>query len=672
VADLLFELRTEELPPNDVRRATRALEESLSAALRDAGLPAESTTAMWTPRRMTVWAHGLAERSPDCEERVKGPPARVAFDADGNPSRAAVGFAKKSGVTPDDLEREGDYVYAVVRTAGRDAADVVASTLPGLIAGVPWRKRMTWGGPVTFARPIRGVVALLGSDVVDCEVAGLATGRATRGHPFLAEGDIVLDDASQSGYVERLRAAFVLADPAERREAVMAAAQGLVPGLEVREGLLEEVVNIVEWPSALIGHFDASYLELPPRLLVTVMEHHQRFFHVRTADGALEPRFVAVMNRPEDSADTCRPGFERVLIPRLHDASFFLREDRKTPLAERLPALEDVVYHRKLGTLRDKAARLEALAPRIAELLGHDAETGLRAGRAGLLAKCDLVTLMVGEFPELQGHIGSVYAAGDGETEDVAEALDWQYRHDFSDIDAPGTVALALLLSESLDVLCQFGTKVGLPTGSTDPFGVRRAALTFLDACERFAPELPLADALSAAGADADDGAVLEYLQTRIVRRLRSRGVLPDHVAAVVGYTTMGGLLRRLADLDALSKAPGFDRLLEVAERCRNITKKSDAPSVAVRENLLSEAAEIALHSVWAPLRAELPAAPAPLSRDDAVRVAAELSEPLHTFFEEVFVNAEEPEIRANRHALLREIDAALLRFADLCRIVKR
>lgn len=669
MADLVFELRAEELPPKDVRAATCALEAALAGALRDAGLAFASTSAAWTPRRMAVWAHDVAERSPDREERVKGPPARVAFDADGRPTKAAEGFARKSGVELDALEREGDYVFAVVRTAGRDARDVVAEVLPGLAAQVPWRKSMRWGAPATFARPIRGVVALLGSEVVPCEVAGLAAGRVTRGHPFLSGGDVVLEDASRDAYVERLRAAHVLADPDERREAVLAAARAQVPGLQVGEVLLEEVVNLVEWPSALTGRFAEAYLELPPRLLVTVMEHHQRFFHVRAADGRLAPRFVAVMDRTEASADVCRPGFERVLVPRLHDASFFLREDRKAPLAARLPALEDVVYHRKLGSLRDKAARLEALAPRVAELLGLDPGEAASAGRAGLLAKCDLVTLMVGEFPELQGHVGSVYAAADGEDAAVAEALDWQYRHDLDGADRPSGVALALLLAENLDVLCQFGARVGLPTGSADPFGVRRAALTFVDACERWAPDLPLAAALEAAGGNDE---VETYLRARVVRRLRDRGVPADHVEAVAGYTTLGALLGRIADLHALSEAAGFPRLLEVAERCRNITQKSDAPPAAVDPGLLAEDAEEALHAVWAPLRDSLPAAPAPLSRQDAVRIAGELAEPLHRFFEEVFVNAEDPALRANRHALLREIDATLLRFADLCRVVKR
>ncbi len=668
MADFLFELRAEELPPEDVRTATGALVAALSNALQAAGLPFDGASAAWSPRRMTVFVTGLAARSPDREERVKGPPARVAFDADGKATRAAAGFARKCGVAETALEREGDYVYAVVCTPGRDVRAVLADVLPGLVAAVPWRKRMRWGAPETFARPIRGVVALLGSDVVPCVVAGIPSGRATRGHAFLAPGDIALADASRQAYARRLRAAHVLVDHEERRVAVLAAVHEQVPGLAVREELLEEIVNIVEWPSALTGRFDASYLELPPRLLVTVMEHHQRFVPVSAADGTLEPCFVAVMDRTPASADVCRPGFERVLVPRLHDAQFFLREDRKTPLVERLPALVDVVYHRKLGSLRDKAARLEALAPRVAKLLGFGDETAARAGRAGLLAKCDLVTLMVGEFPELQGHVGSVYAAADGEPADVAAALDWQYRHDLSGAEAPPDVALALLLAENLDVLCQFGANVGLPSGSADPFGVRRAALTLLAACEHFAPALPLAEALEAAGGSED---VADYLRVRVVRRLRDRGVPADHVEAVAGYATLGALLARIDDLRALSAAPGFPRLLEVAERCRNITKKSGAPAAVVDVALLREDAEKALHDVWAPLAAALPRAPEPLSRDDAVRIAAVLADPLHRFFEEVFVNAEDPALRTNRHALLREIDGALLRFADLCAIVR-
>ncbi len=666
--DLLIELRTEELPARDLRAAATSLAATLETSLAAAGLAPATCRAAWTPRRIALSATGLAARSPDREERVKGPPESVAFDASGTPTRAALGFAAKCRVGADALERAEGYVHAVVRTPGRDARDVVAEVVAALGAAAPWRKRMRWGAPETFARPVRGLVVLLGADVVAASAFGLAAGRTTQGHRFLAPAPIELADASFDAYREALRRAHVLVDADERRATLRAQVRETEPTADVGDALLEEVANLVEWPTALVGRFDARYLELPPRLLVTVMAHHQRFFPVRTAAGSLEPRFVAVLDRTPASCDVCRPGFERVLVPRLHDASFFLREDRKRRLDERLPALGDVVYHRRLGTLRDKAQRLSALAGRVATLLGHDAAGVAAAERAGLLAKCDLVTLMVGEFPELQGHVGSVYAAADGEAPEVAEALDWQYRHDLEGVRAPSPCALALLLAENLDVLCQFGARVGLPTGSADPFGVRRAALTFLDASERFAPDLVLADALAAGGGD---DAVAEYLRTRLVRRLRDRGVAPDRLDATAGAASVGELLRRLEDLDALAATPHFARLLEVAERCRNITRASDAPAVAVREELLREDAEHALQRAWSAVRATLPPPPARLSRAEAERVAAAVAEPLHTYFEQVFVNADDADLRANRHALLREIDAALLRFADLCKLTR-
>ncbi len=673
MADLLFELLCEELPPRVLRRAATALGDSIRKRLQDAGLPADDVAVLFTPRRLTVSATGLPSRSPDRQKRVKGPRLGSAFDADGAPTRAAEGFARKHGLTPDALERDDDNVVAVVRTAGRDAGEVVAEILPAAVADVPWKKRMRWGAPDVFARPIRGVVALLDADVVPCEIAGLAAGRTTRGHAFLAPHPLELRNASASAYVNELRAAHVMADPAERETGVREAATAAAGRVDIRPALLEEVVNLVEWPSALVGHFDPSYLELPPRLLVTVMEHHQRFFPVRGEDGTLEAAFVAVLDREPSSHDVARRGFERVLVPRLHDASFFLSEDRKQRLEDRLSALEGVVYHRKLGTLREKAARLAKTARVVAELMGLDRDGVDRSVRAAELAKCDLVTLMVGEFPELQGHVGSVYAAGDGEHADVAEAIDWQYRHDFDGAGRPSDVAVAVVLAENLDTLTAFGTQVGLPTGSADPFGVRRAAITFLAACERFAPDFPLYDGVASAGGDEK---VREYLHARMVRRLRDRGVPHDHVDAVSTYASVGALVARLDDLAALSEAPGFDRLIEVAERCRNITKKSDAPASdvpgsEVREDLLAEDAEKALYAAWQPLAASLPAAPTALSRDDAVRIAATLGAPLHRFFEEVFVNADDAALRTNRHALLREIDATLLRFADLCRIVR-
>ena len=666
--DLLFELRCEELPPKDVRAAAGAIEAALRSGLAAAGLAPEATSAAWTPRRITLFATGVPARSADREERVKGPRASAAFDAAGAPTKAAEGFARKCGVTVSDLQRDGDFTVAVVRTPGRSASDVLAEELPALPGKAGWRKTMRWGGPLPFARPIRGVVALLGDEVVPCTVAGLEAGRETRGHRFLAPAALTLTSASRGDYVEALRAARVLVDPEERRAAVLAAARGAWPDTQPREELLEEVVNLVEWPSALLGNYAARYLELPPRLLVTVMEHHQRFFPARDASGALAPHFVAIRDREADTVEVSRRGFERVLVPRLQDATFFFAEDRKKPLEDRLARLETVIYHRKLGTVREKADRLSRLAGVLAAGIGLPEQRQTQAARAGLLAKCDLVTLLVGEFPELQGHVGSVYARLDGEPAEVCEALDAQYRHDFGAQEELGGVAVALLLAENLDVLCQFGAKVGLPSGSTDPFGVRRAAITLIEVSELWAPKLGLAAAVRAADGTPE---VLAYLDARLRHRAQAAGARPDHIDAVQSYGSALAFRARIEDLRALSESPDFDRLLEVAERCRNITKKSDAPSADVRPDLLTEPAERALWEAWEPLRG-LATQASGIGRAEVERIAATLAAPLHRFFEEVFVNAEDAAVRTNRHALLREIDAALLGFADLCRVVRR
>jgi len=667
VADLLFELRCEELPPKDLPEAARSLVEALAAALTEAGLPPSSTSSAWTPRRIAAWAHGLADRTPDREERLVGPKLAAAFDAEGKPTKAAEGFAKKAGVAVDALSKDATSVFAMKKTPGRATSEIVAEILPALPAKTKWKKTMRWGGPVAFARPIRGVVALLGGDVVKCVVAGIDAGRVTRGHPFLAPREVSLATASHDDYVRALKDANVLACPKERKDAVLASARKLVHGLEVRDALLDEVTNLVEWPTALIGKFEERFRELPPKLLVTVMEHHQRFFPIHDADGALEARFVAILDRDADSIETARRGFERVLTPRLHDASFFFAEDRKTRLFDRATKLLDVTYHRKLGTLADKTRRLADLARRLAPMLSlSNADTDFAVG-AAVLAKCDLVTLLVGEFPELQGHVGSVYARLEGEPASVCAAIDAQYVHDFDGRTLSGA-PLALVLAENLDVLCQFGTKVGLPSGSNDPFGVRRAAITLLDACERFAPTFDVPAAIQMAGGDAT---IVEYVDTRLRQRFRDAGYRYDHIDAVTSWRSVGEFRARLDDLKSLASDAAFARLLEVAERCRNITKKADPSPPDIRPQLLVEQPEKALYSAWSKARGTLPAAPKPPSRDDVARVAAAIAEPLHDFFAKVFVNADDPAVRGNRLALLRDIDATLLRFADLCRIQK-
>jgi len=383
VADLLFELRCEELPPKDLADAAASLKDALASALTDAGLAPASTSAAWTPRRIAVWAHGLAERTPDREERLVEPKLAAAFDAAGKPTKAAEGFAKKAGVAAEALSKDATTVFAIKKTPGRSSSEIAAEVLPTLPAKTKWKKTMRWGGPVAFARPIRGVVALLGGDVVACKVAGIEAGRVTRGHPFLAPRDVSFATASKDDYEKALFDAFVVADPVKRRDAVLMSARKLVHGLEAREALLEEVTNLVEWPTALVGTFDAKYLELPRKLLVTVMEHHQRYFPVGLGG---DNSFVAILDRESDSVETARRGFERVLLPRLSDASFFVAQDRKSTLESGLDRLAGVTYHKKLGTLLDKSRRLEALAGYVAGALGCPASLIDESRRAGRLA----------------------------------------------------------------------------------------------------------------------------------------------------------------------------------------------------------------------------------------------------------------------------------------------
>jgi glycyl-tRNA synthetase beta chain len=670
VADLLFELRCEELPPRDLAEAAKSLTESLQTALGAAGLPASSTSAAWTPRRIAVWAHGLADRTPEREERLVGPKLAAAFDAAGKPTKAAEGFAKKAGVAVEALSKDATSVFAMKKTPGRAAAEIVAEVLPTLPAKVKWKKTMRWGGPVPFARPIRGVVALLGGDVVACTVAGLDAGRVTRGHPFLAPRDVSFATASHDEYVRALKDAFVLACPNERREAVLAAARKLVHGLEVREALLLEVTNLVEWPTALVGKFEERFRELPPKLLVTVMEHHQRFFPIRDAKGGVENRFVAILDRDADSIETARHGFERVLTPRLHDASFFFAEDRKTPLASRLPKLADVTYHKKLGSLADKTHRLRKLVDALAGSLGLSEPEARAAFDAATVAKCDLVTLLVGEFPELQGDVGSEYARHEGASAAVSEAIASQYRREFGEGATVSRPALALLLAENLDILCQFGTKVGLPSGSNDPFGVRRAAITLLDACERFAPTFDVVAAIESAGGDAT---IVEYVDTRLRQRLRDAGYRFDHIDAVTSWRSVGEFRSRLDDLKALASDVAFSRLLEVAERCRNITKKADDSIPPLGKSLPSgmPIEQAQLFDRWSAMRSKVTQPPKPLTRLDVMQIATNIADPLHAFFAKVFVNDDDRVIRESRLSLLKDIDSTLMRFADLCRIQK-
>ncbi|MFB6358461.1 MAG: glycine--tRNA ligase subunit beta, partial [Thiohalorhabdaceae bacterium] len=486
---LLLEIGVEELPAGMQERLAEDLRLRLAAALEDSDLLGEEAGRVYTtPRRLAIFLPAIAERQPDREVAHRGPPVSAAFDGDGNPTKAATGFAGRFGVDATELERreteQGQYLFFTEHQTGREAPAVLADLLPRVIHELPVPKRMRWGElEWGFARPVHWLLALFGAEVVPFEAGGITSDRFTRGHRYHAPEPVHLDVADDGEYRGVLRQGFVEADATERRRQIEAEvryraqeAGGRLPASDLVTGLLDEVTGLVEWPVAFTGDFDSKYLELPREVPETSMEKHQKFFPVEDAEGNLLASFVGVANIDSKDKAALKAGHERVLRARLEDARFFWAEDRKRSLADRVDDLKHVVFQAKLGTLFDKAERLATLAPAVSERF--DPSVAALAERAGWLAKTDLLTDMVDEFDTLQGIMGGYYAREDGEDTQVAAALAEQYRPGHAGDRLPETgTGTALAIADRLDTMVGcFG--IGLePTGSKDPFALRRAAI---------------------------------------------------------------------------------------------------------------------------------------------------------------------------------------------------
>ncbi|HOV79721.1 MAG TPA: glycine--tRNA ligase subunit beta, partial [Bacillota bacterium] len=483
--DYLLEIGVEEMPARFMEPALLELKETASVILKEQRLPFKNVETYGTPRRLTLYVEGLAGSQEPLEVEVKGPAAKVAFKPDGTPTRAAEGFARSQGVAVDDLIRKAlghvEYVFAVKREAGRPAREVLSEVAPAFINGLHFPKPMRWGDlEVRFARPIRWIVSLFGDEVVEFEFAGLKAGRTTCGHRFLSKEPVVL--ACPEEYFKKMRSNYVLVDPEERRRCIwqqvreLAAAAG---GMVEEDGdLLDEINNLVEYPTALVGEFSRDYLKLPREVLVTPMREHQRYFPVVGPDGNLLPKFIAVKNGTADHLDTVRAGNEKVLRARLADADFFFREDLKTPLAEKVPALKKIVFQESLGTVYDKVLRLSTLADYLASEAGASEQDRRVALRAAHLAKADLVTNMVYEFPELQGVMGREYAERSGEPREVALAVFEHYLPRFAGDRLPRTMPGKILsMADKIDNIVGCFAIGIQPSGSQDPYALRRQAL---------------------------------------------------------------------------------------------------------------------------------------------------------------------------------------------------
>ncbi|GGK19833.1 glycine--tRNA ligase [Pilimelia terevasa] len=679
---LVFEVGTEEMPPAEARAATAQLRREVADRLGATRLAHGAVTVQATPRRLVAVVAEVGAREPDHTRTVKGPKVAAAY-RDGLPTPAVQGFARSQGVEVADLaEIEiGGVVHLAVRReeAGRPAAEVLAEVLGGAVAALRSAKNMRWSDPeLSFTRPIRWLLALWGADVVPVAVSGLAAGRTTRVHRTAAAP--VVEVAVADGYAGTVAAAGIVVDPQERADAIRAGAAALaaqvggVVDLAGEAGLIAQVTYLVEQPTPLLGAFDPGYLELPEAVLTTVMRKHQRYLPVRGADGRLLPHFVAVANGAVD-VDQVRAGNEAVLRARYEDAAFFYRADRRTPLDELRGRLARLTFTDKLGSMADRAARIGGLAATLADAIALGGAERATLDRAAALVKVDFGAQMVMELTSLAGVMAADYLRHAGEPAAVADAVSEAEQPRAAGDAVPASLPGAVLsLADRLDLVVGLAATIGLPTGSSDPFAVRRAALGLL-AVHRSQPAfaaLSLREALAAAAARQPVpvpaevlAATAEFLTARFAQLLGEEGQPVDRVRAVLPHADRPVRTDRvLAQLAAAVESDQFRALAEAIQRCRRIVP--DDVAAGYDAAALVEPAERTLHETLSAVRAELPAHP---ELDEFAKVAGRLVAPVRAFFDEVFVMAEEPALRAARLGLLaavRDLGAGVLDWPHL------
>ncbi len=693
--DFLVEIGVEEMPPKSLVALAEAFRDAVVAGLDSAGLSHGTALAYFTPRRLAVIVQKLLDRQPEQRVERRGPPVSAAFDSSGQPTRAAKAFAESCGVAVDELTRindaKGEFLFCKLTRPGVRAAELLPGVVQAALDQLPIARRMRWGaGTAQFVRPVHWVVLLHGDAVVPGEILGLPAGRMTRGHRFHAPKPIAL--RSPGGYLASLeRRGHVLADFEVRRERIRA---GVVAAAEAEGGtavidpaVLDEVTSLTEWPVPMAGHFEPRFLDLPPEVLVATMQDHQRYFPVRAKDGQLLPRFIAVANIESRDPPQVRAGNERVVRPRLADAAFFYAADRKTTLASRREALASVTFQAQLGTLADKTARITALAAQIAQVAGQDPAA---AQRAAELAKCDLLTAMVGEFPELQGVMGRYYALNDGEPEAVADALAEQYLPRFAGDSLPATGAgLALAVADKLDTVVGIFAIGQKPTGTKDPYGLRRAALGVLRILIETGIGLDLRElirtALDSVGADLSrlggkppPEGLADEIYGYTMERLRAwylegtGGITSEMFDAVLDTRPVSPLdfddrLRALASFLQLPDAAG---LTAANKRIANILRKAgEQPSPRVDPGLLTDANERQLATAVEELRQDVERLVTARRYAEALARLASLRPAVDAFFDQVLVMAEDVRVRANRLALLAALQRLFLHIVNLSRL---
>lgn len=685
---LAFEIGTEEIPAFDLAGAVKQLSTMVPSLLDDAAIPHGAVKIFSSPRRLIVIAEEIPEATEEKNEVFKGPSAKIAFDAEGNPTKAAQGFARGKGVDPSSLVVEDGYVYARTHTPSVNVASLLSSVLNKIIHGLSWPRSQRWGVQSEyFTRPVRWIVALFGNEVIDFTFAGLVAGRTTYGHRFLAPGPFEVADADS--LVDVVRSASVIPSEAEReqviREGVAKAEAETGFTAVLHPKTLVEVINLAEYPTVLVGTFDEEFLKVPEEIIVDAMLVHQRYFPLYDKDGKLTNRFIVVSNGDPACAETIVDGNERVVRARLYDAKFFYDEDLKQPLESYVDHLGEVVFQEKLGTMLDKTNRIQRLADHLAEDAGLAGQDLSDVERAARLCKADLVTSAVVEFTSVQGVMGSYYAAASGETAQVAQAIEQHYRPRFAGDEAPDTVVGKIVaIADKLDTVCGLFAVGQGPTGSSDPFALRRSAIGIVAMLSgKDAVEVSLVAAIDAAlasyarqGIEFDTDAVrrdvIEFFITRTKVMMRDAGNSIDAIDAVLsaGIQEPVELINRVSALEAArSEQPEvFEDLATAYARANNLCDSK--LGTEVNEGLLSEVEQALVRAVC---QAESNVASALENNNYAAALSelAALRKPIDLFFENTMVMDEDQALRENRLRLLNSFVAVFANVADFALLSK-
>ena len=677
--NLLLEIGTEEIPAHAMPGILNQLKELAEKNLKESRIEFGNVKTLGTPRRLALLVSDVATNQADVETEKRGPSAKIAFDAAGKPSKAAIGFARGQKVQPEDLITRDGYIYAVIREQGKPSAEIFKKLLPKIICDLNFPNNMRWGDlDFKFIRPLRWIVALFDAEIIPFEVANVKSGRTSRGHRFLSAGDFEI--ATAGDYVKVCAANFVIVDQNERRDMIVKQINDVAANkngvAEITDDLLEEVLYLVEYPTALVGSFEEKYLQLPAEAVITPMRDHQRYFPVKTAGGALMPLFITIRNGGKEYLDIVQHGNERVLKARLEDAQFFFNEDRKKSLAAHRDKLKTVVFQEGLGTVYEKTERLVKLVEKISEMLNVDAANSIRAAE---LSKADLVTGMVTEFTELQGVMGREYAKLDGENPEVCAAIDEHYMPRFAGDAQPKTTAGKILsLADKIDNIVATFSRGLIPTGSQDPFALRRQALGIVNLLSgaRWSMSISAIVELAMDLLNITDKVAREKIQVDVAdfMRLRVKNVLGnstryDVIDAVIDdVDDVFAVTLKAAAVEQFLKTPDATKTIQSFVRVSNLAKKAETTDLDAE--LFKLDAEKILYGAFAAIKV---AADELVEKKDflgALDVLKKLSTPIDSFFDSVMVMDEDLTIRKNRLELLKSIDNLLAKIADFGKIV--